>query len=422
MTVDLNTQDQGTRLPVELLALVEHIRMTSSDLSAYGSSAYALFTTTLSSLPASPTRAATLAAALLRLSNEKILAYDYKDVPKYWRRMYTDATVLGVISRMLEGGGGSDAVRELDMALIVAGSPGADRTSLILKLIRILQQSIPSPPARERAIKRARISALPPPYLTNPIPRLSSPPPLHLLPPHPFILPAHCADWAASARWSSPAYLLAKAGPSRVVPVEVGRNYTEDGWGQRIIPFEEFLDSLERGGETLYLAQHDLFRQIPELRDDVEIPDLVYAAPDPPENYPTYKPPDSEDGYVLNAWLGPAGTVSPAHTDPYFNCYAQVVGSKWIWVAPPEISPSMTTFGVVPPPSPSPSHSSSSSPPKEEPDSTTSIYMSNTARIDVTDPPDSSQVARFPDFVRDVVPISQQAVLEEGDLLFMPPG
>ncbi|KAL8286883.1 hypothetical protein RQP46_003889 [Phenoliferia psychrophenolica] len=234
---------------------------------------------------------------------------------------------------MLEGGGGSDAVRELDMALIVAGSP----------------------------------------------------------------------DWAASARWSSPAYLLAKAGPSRVVPVEVGRNYTEDGWGQRIITFEEFLDSLESGTETLYLAQHDLFRQVPELRDDVEIPDLVYAAPDPPENYPTYKPPASEDGYVLNAWLGPAGTVSPAHTDPYFNCYAQVVGSKWIWVAPPEISPSMTTFGV-------------------EPDSTTSIYMSNTARIDVTDPPDSPQVTRFPDFVRDVVPIAQQAVLEEGDLLFMPPG
>lgn len=58
----------------------------------------------------------------------------------------------------------------------------------------------------------------------------------------------------------------------------------------------------------------------------------------------------------------------------------------------------------------------------EEDDSSTSHYMTNTSRVDVTQDPASAYYARFPHFVEHVVPLAKQAVVEPGDLLFMPPG
>ena len=245
------------------------------------------------------------------------------------------------------------------------------------------------------------------------------------------------------SRWSDLAYLRRLAGPGRIVPVEVGGDYTQSGWGQQMMPFDEFLDSLGGGvvvavgtgeedaagssrrrrmrkemppsvkgddddedtgsgggggnstdsttpilsttsttraatgsnapeldadcGERqlsppsttattttttttaaaaaaaaaaervpdrpiYYLAQHSLFRQFPALVSDLLIPDLVYSPPE--HHYPSpslalntsnetssYEPPQSEEVYVLNAWFGPGGTKSAAHTDPWWNCY-----------------------------------------------------------------------------------------------------
>lgn len=211
------------------------------------------------------------------------------------------------------------------------------------------------------------------PKLTHPIPRLDCPP-LSTFSTHmhnsatPLILTNTITHWPALTRWQDPQYWLdcTHAG-RRLVPVETGRSYTDAGWGQRICRFDEFLrSSLLRGpaaGETWYLAQHDLFHQITALRNDVAVPDYCYV--DPPslptsdvggarldklehdpgtaerpgagEAYsPSPSPPPQEP--ALNIWLGPAGTLSPAHTDPHHNLLAQVVGRKYVRLFPPSES------------------------------------------------------------------------------------
>ena len=42
-------------------------------------------------------------------------------------------------------------------------------------------------------------------------------------------------------RWRRPSYLRDLAG-MRTVPVEVGRHYLADGWGQRLMPLADFID------------------------------------------------------------------------------------------------------------------------------------------------------------------------------------
>jgi hypothetical protein len=59
--------------------------------------------------------------------------------------------------------------------------------------------------------------------------------------------------------------------------------------------------------------------------------------------------------------------------------------------------------------------------PSQNVSSSSHSYMSNTTQIDVMLPP-GELLDRFPDFVEKVVPVARQAELEEGDLLFMPPG
>ncbi|KAI0478752.1 hypothetical protein GGR56DRAFT_631634 [Xylariaceae sp. FL0804] len=170
--------------------------------------------------------------------------------------------------------------------------------------------------------------------------------------PEPLVLRGALGDWPAlsSRPWSRPAYLLAQTfGGRRLVPVEVGRSYVDAGWGQRILPFGDFLreyigynpssssSSSPSGGggapavvrpTTAYLAQHPLLAQLPALRADIRVPDYCYTSPPPP---PPPSPVVPElDEPLLNAWLGPAGTVTPSHTDPYHNVLAQVVGRKYV--------------------------------------------------------------------------------------------
>lgn len=120
-------------------------------------------------------------------------------------------------------------------------------------------------------------------------------------------------DWPALQKWHDPNYLIEKAG-SRTVPVELGSQYSHDNWSQTLYKFEDFIRQyIEKPNENLtdiaYLAQHDLFDQIPELKKDICVPEYACQKDTNPR---------------IKAWLGPKNTVSPFHTDPTHNLLCQV--------------------------------------------------------------------------------------------------
>lgn len=151
---------------------------------------------------------------------------------------------------------------------------------------------------------------------------------------------------------------------NRIVPVETGIHYLHSTSGSNLTSISDFIDAhilktesippttggVKGSGETSercgYLAQHQLFEQIPELKKDIDIPDycVVLQAVDTDCNevnrgsMSTADEPKNIDGehdhehddIIQQAWFGPIGTVSPLHHDPYYNLLAQVVGEYYM--------------------------------------------------------------------------------------------
>ncbi|KLO18828.1 Clavaminate synthase-like protein [Schizopora paradoxa] len=353
-----------------------------------------------------------------------------------WRRLYTEACLMHssidciAASECNSQSFWKKSVGRLDHAIVIAGAPGDGRLDLILDTIQKIQQThLPTQIRNEDGQSHLNDSLLRPREVSlrvnshHEIPLLSRPPSFSTFQSvsslSPFVLRGHASHWPAVAdgRWSSKSYFKEIAGQGRIVPVEVGADYRTDSWTQKMMDWESFLDYLwpsETGGsssgEVIYLAQHNLFKQFPELSADIVKPDYVYCSLDPPEFFPHYKPPSNDDQLVSNVWLGPAGTVSPAHTDPYFNVYVQVVGHKTVWLAPPTAQVAMSAF-------PDPSSSSSSNPAQNHENPS----MSNTSRLDIFAASDCDADGMI-EFRRDVVPHAMSSVLGPGDMLFFPPG
>ena len=233
-----------------------------------------------------------------------------------------------------------ESISRLDQAIIIAGPAGEGRLELILHMVKRIQMSLPTKGRPTLSSVFSTLDSPPqmPSTFSSDIPELDTAPSLATFLMKrsrcPFILRGFVRDWPAVAAhpWSSVEYLLSVAGPGRLVPVEIGHDYRTDDWTQRLMPWDEFLGSLlpkeiDNSEPVLYLAQHDLLKQFPALRDDIEIPDYVYASPSSPDNYPAYSPPANDDQLVINAWLGPSGTVSPAHT-VRFECHFCLLALK----------------------------------------------------------------------------------------------
>ncbi|KAI4148572.1 MAG: hypothetical protein L6R39_002743 [Caloplaca ligustica] len=408
---------------------------------------------------------------LISLAHSKLHTFPFDAVPLCWRRLYTDASVAKAVALITQGLGnvqhagtshqqprertlkrsaardenldsaGEDdgwvdgVVKILDMASIMAGAAG--REDMIEELLSTLQhhldeyhQEVPAKKRREKAdgsyddcfpvarhLESAKI-----PNIRYPVPSAICPSMLafeaHIKTGQPLLIRGALEHWPAMHErpWSRPSYLLRKTfGGRRLIPVEIGRSYTDADWSQSIITIGEFMERYllsdeeeeAAAGERKigYLAQHDLFRQIPALRNDIATPDYCYIVPPPlsEENngmedagFGDQTPAPQLEEALLNAWFGPAGTVSPLHTDPYHNILCQVVGKKYIRLYSPAQTAKLYPKGVE----------------------GGGVDMSNTSEVDAEAPAEALD-AEFPLFGRAEY---VETILGEGECLYIPVG
>ncbi|CAN1158103.1 Lysine-specific demethylase JMJ30 [Linum perenne] len=154
----------------------------------------------------------------------------------------------------------------------------------------------------------------------------------HFLAGLPVIISDSMAHWPAVKKWNDIDYLRSVAG-DRTVPVEIN-----------------------------------------QLRNDICIPDYCCAG--------------GGELRSLNAWFGPAGTVTPLHHDPHHNIFAQVVGKKYIRLYSPSLSEEL------------------------HPHNETMLY--NSSKVDL----DNIDEKAFPK-VHDLEFLD--CILEEGEMLYIPP-
>ncbi|KAG0250416.1 Lysine-specific demethylase 8 [Mortierella polycephala] len=386
---------------------------------------------------------------LLDYARAMLHAYPYRDVPACWRELYTDAGILKALalalgyfdssdslSNSVKGSENSNgplklAIAVCDNVLVMAGASGAGRKPIIFDLIAALEsrieglQDISGPSVPKRQKTRARLgeedTQSPMPKIRYSIPRVHLPTmdafQRHVCGsssgPTPIVITGAMNHWPARERWTDLDTLCRIAGPDRLVPIEIGRQYTDEQWTQKLVTMREFIeqyilledkdqdrthgDDKESEPQIGYLAQHDLFDQIPRLRRDIDIPDYCLVEPQEEEGY---HPPDD---MLLNAWFGPRGTISPMHTDPYHNLLAQVVGKKYVRLYAPKETQNLYCYGS--------GHEKESM--GDQQDGKEATMLNNTSQVDV-EHPDLERHPRFADaqYV--------ETILEPGELLYIP--
>ena len=351
---------------------------------------------------------------VLDLASQKLYETHWTAVPLVWRQLYGWCSAMHAVALVAaQPSRVSDALAVADKGLLL-GAPvlGVDLTSLATALQCLvpatpwahtpLDTQPPAPPpsttgalVSQPSVKRRRVIAPPISDTTSVVPRVHCPSVLTFaeqwaMSREPVVITGAIEHWPALREWAEPKYLLSVAG-KRLVPVETGGSYTADEWRQELMTLHDMIsrfgadpwdvshnvdDDCEGIEEaTVYLAQHDIFTQIPELADDISVPDYCccIGSGEPPQ---------------VNAWFGPAGTVSPLHYDRYHNMLCQVVGRKRVLMFAPSDSHRLYAH----------------------PDA----MLHNTSRVDVVEP----DLAAFPLFAEAK---RFECVLGPGDMLYIPP-
>lgn len=150
---------------------------------------------------------------------------------------------------------------------------------------------------------------------------------------------------------------------------------------QKLMTFDSFMDDYvvnEHPPALAYLAQHPLLDHIPILDRDAGVPEYAMCG-------------QADDALTRLAWIGPAGTLTPLHTDPYENIYAQIVGYKYIRIYSPEESDKLYPFKT---------------------------FLTNNSSLTADLLDGKVDDCRFPLYT---TAVHQEVVLEPGDILYMPP-
>ncbi|TMS15674.1 Lysine-specific demethylase 8 [Larimichthys crocea] len=330
------------------------------------------------------------AQIILDFSWEKLNTGTWRHVDKEWRRVYSYGCLFKVAALCREEPSADEVLQALktcDMGLLMGA---AIMDNILQVIVQILQSEVRESTKEEdesehAQVKRIKIECPHVPVIKEElaVPRIKCPSlesfnTNYLLPLKPVILEGIIDHWPALNEhpWSIE-YLRSMAG-CRTVPVEVGTRYTDEEWSQTLLTVNGFIDRyiLNKDGAAVgYLAQHQLFDQIPELKEDIRLPDYCCLGD------------GDEDDITVNAWFGPGGTVSPLHQDPQQNFLAQVMGSKYIRLYSPE-----DTDKLYP-------HQSQ--------------LLHNTSQVEVENP----DTERFPEFAK--APYLE-CVLQPGEVLFIP--
>ncbi|NXP51152.1 KDM8 protein, partial [Heliornis fulica] len=284
---------------------------------------------------------------------EKLNVGPWREISKAWRQVYTYGCLFGALAE------------------VAAARPGGEAAEAFASRCR----------RRTSLFQRVRLDPPPVPVVQpeDALPHLHCPSLEHfrdnyLIPQKPVVLEGIIDHWPCMKKWSVE-YFCQVAG-CRTVPVELGTRYTDEEWSQKLMTVSDFINQyIVNGNSVGYLAQHQLFDQIPELKEDIRIPDYCCLGE------------GEEDDITINAWFGPEGTISPLHQDPQQNFLAQVSGRKYIRLCSPEDSENLY---------PHESH-----------------ILHNTSQVDVEDP----DLDKFPHFSKAVF---QSCILMPGQVLFIP--
>ncbi|PAA78364.1 hypothetical protein BOX15_Mlig024268g3, partial [Macrostomum lignano] len=305
-----------------------------------------------------PDEAENLAAdcrSMQELAWHRLHTGHWKDVPVFWRRLYARLAFivvwLGQQQRQAaDSQVGDERLHELlavcDRGLLL-GHPLAQLAGLADRLHARLPAVPACPPCRCCPLAEATRdwpAASAGPARGRTVVRLTRPSLEEFgRLKEPVIVCGVMDHWPAMQRWDW-RYLLDRWG-HRTVPIEIGSRYTDDDWGQQLMPLSEFFsrfvaprcaaaaDSGPKACERLpcgYLAQHGLLDQLPDLASDTDVPDYCCLGDGEPD---------------VNCWFGPPHTVSPCHQDPKPNLLCQVRGFKAVRLYPAEQSDRLYPVG-----------------------------------------------------------------------------
>ncbi|XP_018654420.1 hypothetical protein Smp_128500 [Schistosoma mansoni] len=137
--------------------------------------------------------------------------------------------------------------------------------------------------------------------------------------------------------------------------------------------------------EKLHTAQYDIFSQIPELENDIYIPDYCYITGGSDESINDN---NNNNTIETNLWFGPKNTISPLHHDnDRANLLTQINGSKLII-----LYPSIETKNLYP----------------------YNDLLSNTSQIDL----DHIDLIKFPKLKN---AYGYYGIIKKGEMLYIPP-